>query len=93
ANGMAVAGYFPLGMVLLAWGVHRTSAEGFGALLRQLFELYAVAALCFVPISRILPSEALAWRAGLSVLAGLFCLVWAWWRFGRAFLVFLRGDL
>ena len=93
ANGMAIAGYFPLGILFLAWGIHRMSPEGFGVLLRQLAELYLVTAVLFVPIAYFVAVDALLPRFLLSALAGLVSLGWAWKRFGSAFVVFLRGDV
>ena len=93
ANGMAIAGYFPLGVLFLAWGIHRMSPEGFGVLLRQLAELYLVTAVLFVPIAHLVAVDNLLARFLLSALAGLVSLGWAWKRFGSAFAVFLRGDV
>ena len=93
ANGMAIAGYFPLGILFLAWGIHRMSPEGFGGLLRQLAELYLVTAVLFVPIAYLVAVDNLLPRFLLSALAGLVSLAWAWKRFGSAFVVFLRGDV
>lgn len=93
ANGMAIAGYFPLGILFLAWGVHRMSPDGFGVLLRQLGELYLVAAVLFVPLAYFFAADALAGRFLGSVAAGLIAVGWAWKRFGSAFAIFLRGDV
>ncbi|MEM8994436.1 MAG: oligosaccharide flippase family protein [Acidobacteriota bacterium] len=93
ANGMAIAGYFPLGILFLAWGIHRMSPPGFGVLLRQLAELYLVSAVLFVPLAYALSTDALALRFAFSAVAGLAALGWAWKRFGSAFLGFLKGNV
>ena len=92
ANGMAVAGYFPLGVVILAMGIPRLSPDGFGMLLRNLMELYVVVAVLFVPLDLLLPSAALTTRFALSCLSGLLAVGYAWRRFGDEYLKFLRRD-
>ncbi|MEM1178630.1 MAG: oligosaccharide flippase family protein [Acidobacteriota bacterium] len=92
-NGMAIAGYFPLGILFLAWGIHKMSPDGFGLLLRQLAELYLVAAVLFVPLAYLTSLDAMTWRFLGSAVAGVVALLWAWWRFGAAFVAFLKGDV
>lgn len=90
AEGMAVAGYFPLGLVALAWGVHRVSPDGLRRLTFQLGGLYLVSAACFLPIDFLVESP--WWRGGLSCLSGLVVLGYARYRFGAAMMRFLRGE-
>lgn len=92
ANGMAVAGYFPLGVLLLAWGIHSMSPERFGVLLRNLFQLYLVAGLVFLPIYHLVAADALVLRFVLSCLSGLMAVGYAWLRFGDEYLRFLRRE-
>ena len=89
--GMAVAGYFPLGMVLLAWGIYRIDRGAFRQLSTNLLELCAVGALLFLPMLRV-PLEEPWWRLGLSCLVGLLFLGYVLWRFGEACYRFLRGQ-
>ena len=88
--GMAVAGYFPLGSLLLAWGIAQISPIGFRQLLRQIGELYVIAALIFLPV--LLISDEQAWiRLAASCAAGLAVLGYMWWRRGAAFAAFLAA--
>ncbi|MEM1207461.1 MAG: oligosaccharide flippase family protein [Acidobacteriota bacterium] len=89
--GMAAAGYLPLGMLALAWGLHRLSPEGLGPMTRQILGLYAAAAVLFLPIAAWVHHP--WWRVGLSCLAGLGVLGYAWRRFGDGATRFLRGDV
>ncbi|RMH23064.1 MAG: hypothetical protein D6696_01680 [Acidobacteria bacterium] len=89
--GMAVAGYFPLGLLFLAWGIYRLDPVAFRRLARDVVELYAVAALLFGPIA------AFTARAGyprllLSCLAGALVLAWAWRRWGASYARFMRAE-
>lgn len=89
--GMAVAGYFPLGSLLLNWGVYRISPRGFRSLVVDVLELYAVAAAVFVPVLWV--GEASVWtRIVFSCLAGLVVLGYAFWRWGNSFRRFLAGE-
>lgn len=89
--GMAVAGYFPLGSLLLAWGVYQISPRGFRLLLLQMLELYAVGAMLFLPIVYLDPGN--IWlRFGLSCVAGLLVLGYMGWRRGGAFAEFLAEE-
>jgi O-antigen/teichoic acid export membrane protein len=88
--GMAVAGYFPLGMLLLAWGLWQLEPAGFRRLLWDIGALYLLGLLCFAPIA-LVPTSAPVWRFGLSTLAAaLFVAVALWLKRGlyRAFLAF-----
>jgi len=73
--GMAVAGYFPLGMLLLAWGLWQLEPAGFRRLVRDIGELYLFGLLCFAPIA-LLPEAASGWRfAASAAAAALFVAV------------------
>jgi len=87
--GMAVAGYFPLGIVLLIWGIHRLDPRGLRRLSANLGELYGVGALIFAPIL-LISADRPWWRLVLSGLAALLVLSYCLWRFGDAYLSFLR---
>jgi O-antigen/teichoic acid export membrane protein len=91
ALGMAVAGYFPLGVLPLAWGLRRIDRAAFGRLLRQILGLYALGAALFAPVA-VLP-EAWTWtRVTLSVaLAGLSVALGLGWH-RQAYRRFWRGD-
>lgn len=93
ANGMAVAGYFPLGILVLGWGIHRLAPKRFWKLLGELLQLDVVAALLFVPIALFVPLDALWTRALLSVAAGVVAVGYSWLRFGGAWTAFVRGQI
>lgn len=88
--GMAVASYFPLGLIPLVWGIRRIDASGLKRLLANLGELYAVAALLFAPILLVFDDS--WWRLGLSCVAGLLVLGHAVLRFGKSYREFLQGE-
>lgn len=90
--GMAVAGYFPLGSLLLSWGVYRTSPRGFWPLLVHVLELYAVAAALFVPVLLFVDAGSVVLRLVLSCLSGLLLLGYAFQRYGASFRRFLLGE-
>ncbi len=48
--GMAVAGYFPLGTLLLAWGLYQIDGRGFLRLCRNCIVAYTVTACVFLPL-------------------------------------------
>lgn len=90
--GMALAGYFPLGMLPLLW-VLRPLAEGkMAAFFYQLFELELVGAALFLPIYFWGPEGLLA-RFVFSVLAGLVYVAYAWRRNLMMVRRFVRGEL
>ncbi len=89
--GMAIAGYFPVGSLVLAWGIYQLSSRGFGQLWRNIFELYAVAAVLFLPILAITSPQTWS-RVGLSCLAGLVVVAYMSRRFGQVFLDFLSSE-
>ena len=93
ANGMALAGYFPLGILFLAWGIHSLSPERFGLLLRNLFQLYLVAGLVLLPIYYLVPASSPVTRFVLSCLSGFVAVGYSWWRFGGEYLRFLRREV
>jgi PST family polysaccharide transporter len=89
--GMAVAGYFPLGVLPLVWGLRRIDGAACHRLLRQILGLYALGAALFAPV--VLLPAAWTWtRVGVSVvLATLYvALGLAWHR--DAYVRFWRGD-
>ena len=92
ANGMALAGYFPLGILFLAWGIHSMSPNGFSVLLRNMFQLYVVAAIFFLPVYYLIPASSPYLRLGISCLSGFAAVGFAAYRFGHEFLAFLRRD-
>jgi PST family polysaccharide transporter len=89
--GMAVAGYFPLGMLLLAWGLWKLEPAGFRRLLRDIGELYLAGFACFAPIA-LVPAEALGWRFALSLVAAALFVAGALWRHRGLYRAFLAFD-
>jgi len=90
ALGMAVAGYAPLGMLWLAWGIYRLDPHAFKRLCADILRLYSVAGLLFVPIEILTPAA--TWtRLASSLLAAALVLAFAQRRFGHDFNAFLRG--
>jgi O-antigen/teichoic acid export membrane protein len=88
--GMALAGYFPLGNLLLTWGVWRESPSGFKLLSTQLLELDLLGAVLFLPIFF---AVAPIWpRFAVSLLAALLFLAYAWRRHAESGRRFLRGT-
>lgn len=87
--GMAVASYFPLGLLVLAWGIHRADAAGLRRLTRDTVELYAVGALLFGPVL-LVPAGSPMWRLSLSCLAGATLFGYTLWRFGEDYKRFMR---
>ena len=72
ALGMAAAAYFPLGTLLLAWGLHQLAPGPFWALIRRLLEVYTLGLVCFLPVL-LWPPESLWVRLVASLgLAGVF---------------------
>lgn len=103
--GMALAGYFPVGMLVLLWAIRPAAGPGLWALCRQLFELELVGAVLFMPcyyftagpgvLTGELKSDLqqMLPRFLVFCLAGLVYLVYAWWRNAAMFRRFLRGEL
>jgi PST family polysaccharide transporter len=91
AIGMAWASYFPLGTVLLAWGLHQLSPASFRKLIGNILELYLIGALCFAPAFLVSPEH--SWlRLSISLLlAGLF-VTFALRRHRAAYRNFLASD-
>lgn len=89
--GMAVAAYFPLGLVVLAWGIYRIDPSGFRRLHLDLLALYAVGGVLFLPILLLHP-EPWGIRFALSCLAGLGLLAYVAWRHGSEMVEFLRDG-
>lgn len=90
--GMAIAGYFPLGSLLLAWGVRRVCPPAFALLLRHIAEMYAVFLLLFFP-ALLVPATGVWPRLAISCLAGLLGVGYCYWRFGRSFMRFLTDRV
>jgi O-antigen/teichoic acid export membrane protein len=88
--GMAVASYFPLGLVIVAWALHRADPVGLRRLARESFELYAAGALLFGPVL-LVAADHPWWRFGLSCLAGAALLGYTWRRFGEDYRRFMRS--
>ncbi len=89
--GMAVAGYFPLGMLLLAWGLWQLEPAGFRRLLRDIGVLYALGLVLFAPIA-LVPTTAPWWRFGLSIAAALLFVAIALLRHRSLYRAFLAFD-
>jgi len=89
--GMAVAGYFPLGTLLLGWGLRQIAPASFDRLLLQIAELYLLGLACFAPIW-LVPPERMWLRVGLSAVAGSVCLALALWRHRTGYRAFLSGH-
>lgn len=89
--GMAIAGYFPLGTLVLAWGLWQMSPPGFSRLVRQILALYLASLPLFLPLLWI-PADRWALRLGASLLAALFYLAFAGWRHRDSYLRFWRGG-
>lgn len=89
--GMAVAGYAPLGMLWLMWGIHRLDRPAFRAMLIDILQLYAFAAVAFLP-AQLLTAEDTLLRLGVSALAGLVVLGYSGLRYRRAIAAFLTGS-
>jgi len=91
--GMALAGYFPLGMLVFLWAVRHAAGASLWALCRQLFELELVGALLFLPLDFLIPPEESMRRFASFCLAGCLYLGYAWWRNNTMFRRFVRGEL
>ena len=89
--GMAVAGYFPLGTLLLGWGLRQISPRAFDRLLLQIGELYLLGLACFAPIW-LVPAERMWLRFALSAVAGAVCLALGLLRHRAGYRAFLAGD-
>jgi O-antigen/teichoic acid export membrane protein len=89
--GMAVAGYFPLGMLLLAWGLWELDSDSFKRLLRDIGGLYLLGLLLFAPIA-LIPAAATWWRFWLSAVAGAVFVVAALRRHRALYRAFLAFD-
>ena len=89
--GMAVAGYFPLGMLLLAWGLWQLEPAGFRRLLLDIGVLYALGLVLFAPIAAV-PVTAPWWRFGLSIAAALLFVAIALLRHRPLYRAFLAFD-
>jgi O-antigen/teichoic acid export membrane protein len=88
ALGMAVAGYFPLGQLLLAYGLHVVDPARFWKLLRTLAVVYLIALVCFLPIF-LVPADANILRLALSTLAAALSFGLASWRYRHLYVGFL----
>ncbi|REJ73210.1 MAG: hypothetical protein DWQ36_12460 [Acidobacteria bacterium] len=90
--GMAVAGYFPLGALVLAWGLAQIDRAAFRRLLRQIAVLYLLAAPLFAPVWLLSPA-ATAPRLLASLLAATIYLAIVWRLHGPRYRVFWSGAL
>lgn len=91
AIGMAWAGYFPLGTLLLAWGLHRLSPSSFWRLIRQIVELYALGALCFAPVF-LVSVETPVRRLVVSLVAAAVMVAVSLYRHRAGYRAFLSMD-
>lgn len=92
--GMAVAGFFPLGMLVLLWAIRPAAGPGgIGRLCRQVAELELVGAALFLPIYFLVPDDRLIHRFGIFCVAGAAYLGYAWWRNAAMFRRFIEGEL
>jgi O-antigen/teichoic acid export membrane protein len=91
--GMALAGYFPLGVLPLLWVLHKLAKGQLFGFFRQLLELEVVGAALFLPLYFLIPDHWLLWRFASSCLAGVAYLAYAWRRNDAMFGRFVRGDL
>ncbi|HVS61883.1 MAG TPA: oligosaccharide flippase family protein [Thermoanaerobaculia bacterium] len=89
--GMAVAGYFPLGTLLLGWGLRQIAPRSFDRLLVEIGELYLLGLLCFGWIWWV-PAERMWLRFGLSAVAAAVCVAIALWRHRAAYRRFLGTE-
>ncbi len=89
--GMAVASYFPLGTLILGWGLFDLDRRGFVKLMGQLLELYVFGALCFAPVL-LTPADPSWMRVAASCLAGAIFVGVAGLRHRTEFLAFVRSD-
>ena len=89
--GMAVAGYFPLGMLLLAWGLWQLEPAGFRRLLLDIGLLYALGLVLFAPVAFV-SDTAPWWRFGISIAAALLFVAIALLRHRPLYRAFLAFD-
>lgn len=89
--GMAVAGYAPLGMVVLIWGLNRLAPDAFRRLLVEILQLYLIAAIAFVPVLTLTPNDSLL-RLVATAAAGLVVALVAGVRYRSDIARFLEGP-
>ncbi|HVS14257.1 MAG TPA: oligosaccharide flippase family protein [Thermoanaerobaculia bacterium] len=89
--GMAVAGYFPLGALILGWGLRRIEPAAFDRLLLQILELYLLGLVCFAGIW-LVPAERMWVRFALSAVTGAIFVALALWRHREGYRRFLRAT-
>lgn len=91
--GMALAGYFPLGMLVLLWAIRPAAGPGLWRLCRQVLELELVGAALFLPIYFLVPGDRQIQRCAIYCAVGLLYLAYAWWRNQAMFRRFIEGEL
>ncbi len=87
--GMAVAGYFPLGTLFLAWGLWQLAPKPFLLLIREMLSLYLLGLVSFAAVW-LIPSGSSATIFVTSAVAGLVFLVLAYRRHGQDLRSFLQ---
>jgi O-antigen/teichoic acid export membrane protein len=92
-RGMALAGFFPLGMLVFLWAIRKAAGPILGKLFRQLAELELVGLLLFLPLYFLAPGDRIYLRFALFCAAGLVYLGYAWWRNAAMFRRFIGGEL
>ena len=89
--GMAVASYFPLGALLLAWGLFEIDRRGLLVLARQTLELYLGGFLLFLPL-RFAPADPSWARVLLSCLMTMIFVALALWRHRHGYRAYLGSE-
>lgn len=89
--GMAVAGYAPVGMVLLIWGLNRLAPAAFRGLLLDILRLYLIAAVVFLPVALLTVNDTLV-RLAATAVAGLVVATIAGLRYRHDITRFLEGP-
>lgn len=88
--GMAIAGYFPLGTLFLAWGLWQLAPQPFVQLIREMLLLYGIGLMCFIPLW-FLPLTSQLAIAAASCVAGAVFGALAYRQHGRDLWLFVRA--